>query len=183
MSAYRYIFENITLISKNMQRFYGLLFLIFCAANNIQSQVTSTSPLLKVSGEVTMPLQLTATDLSKMKRATAMLKDRDGSNRPYSGVAVLDILNLAGVTTGKQLRGENLAKYMIVKCADGYEVLFSLAELDTGFSDKIVILADSMEGKPLQAGKGPLRLIMPGEKVPARSCFQVTEFVIRFGKE
>lgn len=166
-----------------MQRFYGLLLLIFCVSNNVQSQVTGTSPLLKVSGEVTRPLQLTATDLSKIKRSTAMLKDKDGNYHDYTGVPVIDILNMADVTISKQLRGKNLAKYMIVKCADGYEVLFSLAELDTGFIDRIVILADSMEGKPLQPGKGPLRLIMPGEKVPARSCFQVTEFVIRFGKE
>jgi len=72
---------------------------------------------------------------------------------------------------------------MLVKCADGYEVLFSLAELDSSFTDRIVILADSLEGKPLPSGKGPFRLVVPGEKKPARSSFQVTELVIRFAKE
>jgi hypothetical protein len=90
---------------------------------------------------------------------------------------------MAGVTTGKQLRGKNLTKYMLVKCADGYEVLFSLAELDSSFTDRTVIIADESEGKPLPLEKGPFRLIVPGEKKPARCSFQVTELAIRFAKE
>ncbi|HVW60675.1 MAG TPA: molybdopterin-dependent oxidoreductase [Puia sp.] len=139
-------------------------------------------PVIKVSGEVTKTLQLQASDLAKMKRTTVSMKDRDGNEHPYTGVPVAEILDQAGVTTGKQLRGENLTKYMLVKCADGYEVLFSLAELDSTFTDRTVIIADSSEGKPLPAGKGPFRLVVPGEKKPARSSFQVTELVIRWAK-
>jgi hypothetical protein len=46
-----------------------------------------------------------------------------------------------------------------------------------------VILADESEGRPLPAGKGPFRIVVPGEKKPARSSFQVTELTIRFAKE
>jgi DMSO/TMAO reductase YedYZ molybdopterin-dependent catalytic subunit len=118
-----------------------------------------------------------------MKRKTVSLKDRDGKEHPYTGAAVQEILEQAGATMGKQLRGENLTKYLMVKCADGYEVLFSLAELDSSFTDRVVIIADESEGKPLPADKGPFRLIVPGEKKPARSSFQVIEMVIRFAKE
>lgn len=118
-----------------------------------------------------------------MKRVTVSMKDRDGNEHAYTGVAVGEILEMAGVTTGKHLRGENLTKYMLVKCADGYEVLFSLAELDADFTDRTVIVADQSEGKPLPPGKGPFRLVVPGEKKPARCSFQVTELVIKFAKE
>ena len=148
-----------------------------------RGQVKENQPSIRVSGEVTKPLQLQAADLAKMKRTTVTLKDRDGNDHGYTGVPVEEILDLAGVTTGKQLRGENLTKYLLVKCADGYEVLFSLAELDSSFTDRTVIIADESEGKPLPSGKGPFRLIVPGEKKPARSSFQVTELVIRFAKE
>lgn len=147
------------------------------------AQVKEGQPFVKVTGEVTKVLQLTTADLTAMKRVTIYLKDRDGNSHAYTGVEVQDILNLAGVTTGNQLRGENLAKYMLVKRADGYEVLFSLAELDTAFTDRRIILADNLEGKALPTRKGPFRLVVPGEKRPARSCFQVVEFVIRFAKE
>lgn len=151
--------------------------------NTISAQVNLDSSYLKVEGEVAKSIKLTASDLSKMKRLTVNLRDRDGKDHQYTGVSVLDILNLAGVTTGKELRGENLSKYLLVRCADGYEVLFSLAEMDTAFTSRISILADESEGKPLPAGKGPFRLVVPGEGRPARSCFQVVEFVIRFAKE
>ena len=160
------------------------LFIFFAGCMTVaHAQVKETQPILKVSGEVIKPLQLQTADLAKMKRTTVNLKDRDGNEHPYTGVPIAEILDLAGVTTGKQLRGENLTKYMLVKCADGYEVLFSLAELDSSFTDRTVILADSTEGKPLRSGKGPFRLVVPGEKKPARSSFQVTELVIRFAKE
>ena len=165
-----------------MRALYVLVLFIGCSVNMVSAQVKEEQPFLKVEGEVTKPLKLTATDIAKMKRVTVNLTDRDGKDHPYTGVPVIDILNMAGVTTGKQLRGENLTKYMLVKCADGYEVLFSLAELDTSFTGKTVVLADESDGKPLPAGKGPFRLIMPGEGKPARSCFQVVEFVVRFGK-
>lgn len=166
-----------------IQRFCVLLLFACCCYQDLPAQVKEVQPFVKVTGEVTKALQLTTADLATMKRVTVPLKDRDGKSQTYTGVDVQDILNLAGVTTGGQLRGENLAKYMLVRCADGYEVLFSLAELDTAFTDRRIILADNLEGKALPAGKGPFRLVVPGEKRPARSCFQVIELVIRFAKE
>lgn len=138
---------------------------------------------IKVEGEVTKPMTLTATDLSKMKRVDAVMKDRDGKENNYSGVSVYDILKLAGVTMDKELHGENLSKYLMVRAGDGYEVLFSLAELDPNFTDRVIILADQIDGKPLPLTKGLFRIIVPGEKKPARCIFEVTHFIIRFAKE
>jgi DMSO/TMAO reductase YedYZ molybdopterin-dependent catalytic subunit len=147
------------------------------------SSIRAQTSTIKVVGEVVTPLTLTASDLSAMPRTTANAKDRQGVIHTFSGVALSEIFNKAGVTTGRQLRGENLAKYLLVSCADGYQVVFSLAELDSSFTDRVVILADQMEGKPLPAGVGPFRIVVPGEKKPARNCFQVTSLAIRFAKE
>jgi DMSO/TMAO reductase YedYZ molybdopterin-dependent catalytic subunit len=147
------------------------------------AQGTDSLPSLTVTGEVLKPLTLRASDLTAMKRVTVSMKDRDGNEHAYTGVPIEEILGMAGVTTGKQLRGENLTKYLLVKCADGYEVLFSLAELDADFTDRTVIIADQSEGKPLPPGKGPFRIVVPGEKKPARCSFQVTGLVIKFAKE
>jgi hypothetical protein len=94
-----------------------------------------------------------------------------------------DVLGQAGVTLGKQLRGENMSKYLLVKSGDGYEVLFSLPELDSSFSDKTVFLADQLNGQPLPAGKGPFRIIVPGEKKHARWIWEVRTLTIGFAKE
>jgi hypothetical protein len=106
------------------------------------------------------------------------LKDKDGSIHVYKGVSVQDILAKAGAPSGKELHGENMSKYLLAKCTDGYQVLFSLAELDASIADKNVIVADTIDGKPLSESKGPLRIVAEGEKKPARSSYQLESLVI-----
>jgi DMSO/TMAO reductase YedYZ molybdopterin-dependent catalytic subunit len=139
--------------------------------------------VIKVEGEVTHPLQLSPADLAGMRRVEVRSTDRDGKEHRYSGIPVSDILQQAGVTMGPQLRGENMAKYLLVKSADGYEVLFSLPELDSTYSDRVIILADQVDGSALPANKGPFRIVVPGEKKPARWIWQVTTLAVRFAKE
>lgn len=162
----------------NIKRHIVIACMLCCTCSMAWAQ-----SFIKVTGEVTKALTLYEADIAKMNKVAVTLTDKDGKDHSYKGVPVLDILNSAGVTTGKQLRGENLSKYVLVKCSDGYEVLFSLAEMDTAFNNKMIILATEADGKPIPDGKGPFRLVVPGEGRPARSCFQVVEFIIRFAKE
>jgi DMSO/TMAO reductase YedYZ molybdopterin-dependent catalytic subunit len=141
------------------------------------------APTVTVTGEVSTPLTLSAADLSSMPRTTAVAKDKQGVPHTFSGVALAEIFKKAGVTIGPQLRGKNLAKYVLVSCADGYQVVFSLGELDSSFTDRVVILADQEEGKPLSEATGPYRIVVPGDKKPARNCFKVISIAIRIAKE
>lgn len=160
------------------------IILVICLFNfHSQSQTGSGKGTLKISGQVEKQVVLTSEQISKMKHVPAVLTDRGGKNVNYSGVPLQDLLGLAGVSTGGTLRGENLAKYLLVKCADGYEVLFSLAEVDSSFTDRVIILADAVDGGALPVDRGPFRLVVPGEKKPARSAYQVVEFVVKFAKE
>jgi DMSO/TMAO reductase YedYZ molybdopterin-dependent catalytic subunit len=150
--------------------------------------ITLVSPMVikaqsvKVSGEVTLPLNLTATDLQVFKQAEVKRKDRDGNDHTYAGVLLSDILQKAGVTLGKDLRGENLTKYVLVEASDGYQVVFALAELDKDFTNRQIILATQIDGKALAAGDGPFRIIVQDEKKPARCIKQVTAIKIQFAK-
>ncbi len=91
-----------------------------------------------------------------------------------SGPNLIDVLAQAGVANGEALRGKNLALFARVHAADGYRAVFVLAELDPGFRDNVPILTHQCDGKALGAKDGPLRLIVPGEKRPARWVRQVT---------
>jgi hypothetical protein len=75
---------------------------------------------------------------------------------------------------GEKLRGKNLSLYVCVRTRDGYQAVFALAELDPGFRDAEVILADRHDGKVLDAKEGPFRIIVAGEKRPARWVREVT---------
>ena len=156
---------------------------LFLVTSFLFLTLLASAQSVTVGGEVTTPLTLTAADLLAMPRSTAVAKDKQGTPHTFEGVALADIFKRAGVTAGRDLRGENLAKYVLVSCADNYQVVFSLAELDSSFTDRVVILADKIEGKSLPAGTGPFRIVVPGEKKPARNCFQVLSIDIKFAKK
>src|ERR687886_492585 len=81
---------------------------------------------ITISGEVTKPLALQVADLKAMPHTEVIGKDHDGKEHRYSGVPLIDLLKQAGVSVGNELRGANLAKYVLVTAADGYQVVFAL---------------------------------------------------------
>jgi hypothetical protein len=54
-----------------------------------------------------------------------------------------------------------------------YRVVFALAELDPGYTDRVILLADRADGQPLDSKTGPFRIVVPGEKRMARWVRQV----------
>jgi hypothetical protein len=87
----------------------------------------------------------------------------------YEGVLVGELLKRAGSTLGGDLRGNAVATYVVASAADGYQVVFSLAELDPAMTVSEIIVADTIDGKPLFAYQGPLRIVAPRDARPARS--------------
>ena len=107
-------------------------------------------------------------DLAAFQRQTIRVTDEQASSVEYAGVPVAEILEKAGAPLGKELKGTNLALGVIARASDGYRVLFSLTEFDAAFSDRLILLADRRDGKPLDGREGPLRLIVSGDKRRAR---------------
>ena len=131
---------------------------------------------VKVAGDITTPLTLDAGTLHQFTQTTVVRKDKDGKvDHTYSGVTLSDILKKAGATMEDALKGKNLTKYLLVEASDNYQVVFALAELDKNYTDRLIILADTVDGKPLPAGEGPFRIIVQDEKKPARCVRQVIE--------
>lgn len=147
-----------------------------------KAQNTEKQATIKLSGEVTTPVTIDAVYLQKFTQTTVVRKDRDGNDHTYSGVIVAELLKSAGATLGPELKGENLTKYLSVEASDGYQVIFALAELDKSFTDRTIILANQVDGKPLAPGDGPYRIIVQDEKKPARCIKQVTAMSVHFTK-
>jgi hypothetical protein len=108
-------------------------------------------------------------------------RGHDGRESEFEGVALFDVLKSAGAKFGNELRGGELAKYLLVEASDGYRVVFALPELDPACTDRVVLLADRRDGKPLDGKEGPLRLVVPGEKRQARWVRQVTALTLKRG--
>jgi DMSO/TMAO reductase YedYZ molybdopterin-dependent catalytic subunit len=133
------------------------------------AQTPATVAELRIAGDVSTPLVLTLADLKKMPRKTlSVVNAHDKKAETYEGVLLGELLKRAGVPEGEKLRGTVLATYVIAEAEDGYRVVFSLAELDSGILESDVIVADTMDGAPLAPQQGPFRIVAPHEKRPAR---------------
>jgi DMSO/TMAO reductase YedYZ molybdopterin-dependent catalytic subunit len=139
---------------------------------------------IKVSGDVTTPLELTAADLKALPRTKVPVENTTSKKtQVYEGVLVEDLLKKAGAPLGSHLSGPAMASYVLVEAADNYRVIFSLAELDSGFLDSNVLLADTLDGGPLAPEQGPFKLVAPHEKRPARWVKMVKSItVVQVGK-
>jgi DMSO/TMAO reductase YedYZ molybdopterin-dependent catalytic subunit len=130
--------------------------------------------ILSVTGDIPTPERYSLEQLQKLPVKKVTARDHDGTEAEYTGVAVEELLRRAGAPLGEKLRGPALAKAVVVHAADRYQTVFSLAELDSGMTDRITLLAWSRNNEPLTVQQGPLRLIVPGEKRQARCVRQVT---------
>jgi len=157
------------------------LFLILCdvllvsVLANAQPQTPQPGPrtgTLVVSGDVAKPLTLTPADLKALARKAVTI-DEDGRKVTYEGVLVSELLKRAGAPSGPELRGPAVAAYVVATGNDGYQAVYSVAELDPVFSGSEVIVADSVEGKPLFDYQGPFRVIAPKDTRSARSVRMV----------
>ena len=69
---------------------------------------------------------------------------------------------------GEKLHGQGLATYVVARAADGYAVVYSIAEIDPAMSDNQIIVAEMMNGKALEPKQGPFKVVVPVDKRPAR---------------
>src|SRR5262249_29307772 len=75
---------------------------------------------LKISGAGLKDTELKLTDLAALPRHTLTVKEKEGAEAKYEGVAVQELLTKAGMTFGQSLRGPRLRDYLLVQASDGY---------------------------------------------------------------
>jgi hypothetical protein len=84
-----------------------------------------------------------------------------------------------GAPLGSALRGAALGYYVMATGADGYKAVYSLAEVDPSFHPGDVLVVDTMDGKPLDARSGPLRLVSTEDKRPARGVRNLVSIEVK----
>ena len=153
----------------------------FPATSAQETTALQASPgvLLWVGGDVPHSLELTAAEIARLPHQTVRAKDHGGRESEFEGVPLAGILKAAGVTFGDDFRGPALATYLLVEAADGYRVVFTLPELDSAYTDRVILLADRRDGKPLDGKEGPLRIVVPDEKRQSRWVRQVRSLKLK----
>jgi hypothetical protein len=136
--------------------------------------LSAAEPILKVmAGGKT--IAFTAAEFAALPRTELKaVEPHEKKARSYSGVTVRELLLRADAPLGEKLRGPALALGVLVRCQDGYTILYALAEFDENFSSRTLLLADREDGQPPPATAAPLRLVAPGDKRGARWARMVT---------
>jgi hypothetical protein len=110
--------------------------------------------------------ELTATTLAALPHTTlTVYNEHAKASQTYSGVPLIDLLTRLGVPD--KPHGKDFRLYLVAEGSDGYQVVYSVAEVAPDVHDGAVIVADALDGKPI-ADDGPLKLVAAGEKRPAR---------------
>lgn len=157
-------------------------FLVFFLLTFTATAQTVAKPesVLHIEVENGNTLDLKAADLTKFPRREVRAKGHDEKESVYSGYSLSDILLSAKAKIGKdEMRGKELASYLLVEAADGYKAIFAVAEIAPEFTDRIVLLANTRDGKPLDDKQGTWQIIVPGEKKHGRWVRQVAALKIK----
>ena len=138
---------------------------------------------LDLLGDLPNPRRIDASELHGLPRVEVRTIDPryPGKEIVYSGTPLVEALKTGGLLLGSDMAGlrETAKITVIVEATDGYRAVFSLAELDPELTDRIILLADTKDGQPLPPREGPFRIIVPGEKRPARWVRQVNALTVR----
>ena len=159
-------------------RVSALICLCVSVAYGQTSQEQAVPQTFTVSGDIQSRLVLKAEDLAKMPREKVLVPEQDGTRIEYEGVPLREILTKAGVPMGKELRGKALASYVLAKARDGYQVVFTFAEVAPEFANESILVVDKRDGKPLFGYQGPFRLVCPNDKAGARSVRMLQDLEI-----
>jgi hypothetical protein len=133
---------------------------------------------LKVTGLDGKARELGAADLAALPRASATLTE-DGKAHAYEGPRLADVLRAGGLPMGQRLHGDPLKAYLVVAGSDGFEAVYSLAEVDKDFHEDTVILADKVDGGPLPAKRAPWRVVSSGDRKGWRAVYAVASIEAR----
>lgn len=138
---------------------------------------------LDLRGDFPSPKRLSETDIQTLPHTEIHTKDMHdgGKDVVYSGVLMTDILKAGGFAFESGMAGsrETARTSLIAEAVDGYKVVFAMAELDPSFTDRLIYLAGTKDGKPLPAGEGKWRIIVPGDKRPSRWARQVISLTLK----
>jgi DMSO/TMAO reductase YedYZ molybdopterin-dependent catalytic subunit len=153
---------------RHLRLIFTAIATLFFSAALLAAQAVQELKIV-VAGDVPTPLTLSAADLAAMPHQQADVTEQDGTKTVYDGVPLQEILKKAGIPFGRGMRGKALAGYVLAEAKDGYEVVFSLGELDADLGGTQAIVADKRDGKALFPYQGPARLVLPADKEGARS--------------
>ncbi len=133
-----------------------------------------------VSGEVERPLRWELATLRDLPDTGVVLRSRDPADSlACRGVRLWDLLARSGIQADSARKNDRLRRVVVLTARDGYSVTFSVGELDPSVGAATALLLLSCRGAPLAEERGPVELVVPGDRRRARWIYAVNDISVR----
>jgi hypothetical protein len=99
-----------------------------------------------------------------------------GRPRTFEGVQLLLLMTQVDAPWGDLLTGKDMIDVVRATAKDGYRVVYSIGEIDPGTSKSQIIVADKVDGIPLDSYAGPYEIIVENDLRPGRWLRQANRF-------
>jgi PEP-CTERM motif-containing protein len=121
------------------------------------SQGGGKSSSFTVSGEVAQNAIFNSSSLAALPQNTLTV-----GGDVYTGVYLWDLINSLGIITDPSVKNDILSLYVLATGSDGYEVAFSMGELNPLFGNMPDLVALTLNGQPIDQN-GFARIIAPND--------------------
>jgi len=139
----------------------------------------SPSPSLRVDGALPRTGSLSVADLAQLGPVTLAWTNHRETHQ-VKGVRVDKVLAHFGFTPGSMGKDvpppqkvKGFRQVLVAMARDGFQAVFSCAEVWEGMGQTLALLVWEVDGKPLPSDVGPLRLVVLTDGMPSRSLRQL----------
>lgn len=114
-------------------------------------------------------IKVTLGALKAMHQVTIkVMNNHEHVQQSYTGVPLVELMRKVGAPEAAGVRGKALSEYIVATGSDNYHAVLALAEIEPAFHPGTVLVADMLDGKPLDSKQGPLKLVVEEDHEPAR---------------
>ena len=155
----------------------SLAFLVGAVAVAPLRAAEPPSPLV-IAGPANAAAKISMAELAQLPMVqvtVSFLTERGTRAASFEGPLLWSVLEKAGVLDPAK-HGQQVTQTIVIEGRDGYRAVLALAEIAPEFEGKQVILAERMDGKPLDPDH--LRIVVPLEKRGGRSVRDVTRIEV-----
>ncbi len=152
-------------MSRRSDMIHALMFTLACSTPSVLMAQANSLAIHGLGQQTTLSLDA----LHAMKHVSVTVTNgHSHAKETYSGVPLIELLEKVGAPGPAAVRGDVLADYIVATGSDNYHAVLALAETEPGFHPGTIIVADSLDGKPIDSAQGPLKLIVEEDRKPAR---------------
>lgn len=146
-------------------------FVLFATPFDVLAQVDTASVTIVHYGSSTT---LTLERIRTLSQHKAVIGSHDGASSIYEGAWLKDVLQADLPSIAAIGKRTMVNSYVRIAASDGYTALIALAEPDSGFRERPLILAWRRNGAMLDDHDGPFHLIIPEDQRHARDVRHVS---------